>query len=144
MALVRWNPFSEIDALQREMNRLFDDFYGDRPTRTNGGAIALAPAAEMEETNNTVFLRLEVPGMDANDLDIQATAEAVTIGGERKTEVKEGTRSEFRYGKFRRTIPMPARIDNRNVTANYQDGILTLTLPKAEDEKAAVVKVNLN
>ncbi|MGL4882936.1 MAG: Hsp20/alpha crystallin family protein, partial [Waterburya sp.] len=71
----------------------------------------------------------------------------VAISGERKAETKSEenckTRSEFRYGKFSRVIPLPVRIQNTNVTADYKDGILNLTLPKSEEEKTKVVKVNL-
>lgn len=85
--------------------------------------------------------------MEAKDLDIQVMADRVAIAGERKseTETEENgrTRSEFRYGKFQRVIPLPARIQNTNVTADYKDGILNLTLPKSEEEKNKVVKVNL-
>lgn len=144
MALVRWQPFSEIDSLQKEMNRLFDTL---APSTTEGLDSAFVPAAEMEETPEEIHLKLEVPGMDAKDIDIQVSAESVSISGERKeeskTEEKGMTRSEFRYGSFRRVIPLPTRVQNTNVNANYKDGILNLTLPKAEEEKNKVVKVNL-
>lgn len=145
MALVRLEPFREIDTLQREMNRLFDDWFMPTVRRENG--MSFAPAAELEETEEAINLRLEVPGMEAKDLDVQVMAEAVAISGERKaetrTEEKGVYRSEFRYGKFQRVIPLPARIDNQNVQAEYKDGVLRLTLPKVEAEKNKVVKVNL-
>jgi HSP20 family protein len=128
------------------MNRLFDSFStdGSPMERTNS---AFVPLAEIEETTDAVHLKLEVPGMEAKDIDIQVTAEAVAISGERKSEIKTEekgmTRTEFRYGKFRRVIPLPVRIQNTNVSADYKDGILTLTLPKAEEEKNKVVKVSL-
>ena len=85
--------------------------------------------------------------MDAKDLDVEVSAEAVRITGERKSETKTEekgvTRTEFRYGKFERVIPLSARIQNDKVQAEYKDGILKLTLPKAEEEKSKVVKVNL-
>jgi len=85
--------------------------------------------------------------MTAEDLDIQVTADRVSINGERqektKTEAKGVTRTEFRYGHFQREIPLPARIQNTNVKADYKDGILKLTLPKAEEEKHKVVKVSV-
>jgi HSP20 family protein len=143
---MRWEPLREIDSLQREMNRLFDSFStdGSPMERTNS---AFVPLAEIEETTDAVHLKLEVPGMEAKDIDIQVTAEAVAISGERKSEIKTEekgmTRTEFRYGKFRRVIPLPVRIQNTNVSADYKDGILTLTLPKAEEEKNKVVKVSL-
>ena len=151
MALVRWEPFREFEmepfrefgSLQREMNRLFDSL----TTRTGNGGMAFVPAAELQETPEAVQLKLEIPGMEAKDLDVQVTAEAVAISGERKSETKmeeKGvTRSEFRYGSFRRVIPLPSRIQNDKVQAEYQNGVLTLTLPKAEEEKNKVVKVNI-
>lgn len=145
MSLMRWEPFREIDSLQREMNRLFDSLSTDKPTEQTRGNFV--PLAELHETADAVHLKLEVPGMDTKDLDVQVTAEAVAISGERKSEVKTEekgmTRTEFRYGKFRRVIPLPVRIQNTNVTADYKDGILALTLPKAEEEKNKVVKVSL-
>lgn len=145
MALIRWQPFQEIDALQREMNRLFDDVLAPSGRRENG--MAFMPAAELKETEDAIHLRLEVPGLEAKDLNVEVTADSVSISGERqsetKTEEKGVFRSEFRYGKFQRVIPLPAQIDNQNVQAEYKDGILKLTLPKMEDERRKVVKVNL-
>jgi HSP20 family protein len=146
MALIRWEPFREINSLQREMNRLFDDMA--RTTANSGNVgVAFIPAAEMQETPEAIHLKLEVPGMDAKDLDVQVTAEAVSISGERKeetkTEEKGMTRTEFRYGKFQRVIPLSTRIQNDKVQAEYKNGILSLTLPKAEAEKNKVVKVNI-
>lgn len=144
MSLIRWQPFSEIDSLQKEMNRLFDSL---APRTTEGLSSAFVPAAEMEETPEAIHLKLEVPGLDAKDIDIQVSADAISISGERKsettTEDQGMTRSEFRYGSFRRVIPLPTRVQNTNVNAEYKDGILNLTLPKAEEEKNKVVKVNV-
>ena len=146
MALIRWEPYREINSLQREMNRLFDDMARTTANGGNGG-VAFIPAAEMQETPEAIHLKLEVPGMEASDLDVQVTAEAVSISGERKeetkTEEKGMTRTEFRYGKFQRVIPLSARIQNDKVQAEYKNGILSLTLPKAEAEKNKVVKVNI-
>ena len=147
MALVRWEPLREFVGLQRDMNRLFDSL-----ARTGDGGlgsnIAFMPAAEIQETPEAIQLKLEVPGMEAQDLDVQVTAEAVSINGDRKsetkTEEKSVTRSEFRYGSFRRVIPLPARIKNDQVQAEYKNGVLSLNLPKAEAEKNKVVKVNLS
>lgn len=135
-----------MNSLQRQLNHLFDDAltpdnWGDF------GNFSKVPAAELTETDDAVHLKLEVPGMEAKDLDVQVMADRVAISGERKSETKteeDGrTRSEFRYGKFSRVIPLPVRIQNTNVTADYKDGILNLTLPKSEEEKNKVVKVNL-
>lgn len=146
MTLIRWEPFREIDSLQRQMNRLFDNL---SHTTTDGESLGISfmPPAEMHETPEAFHLKLEVPGMEAQDLDVQVTAESVAISGERKeetrTEEKGMTRTEFRYGQFRRVIPLPNRIQNDQVQAEYKNGILTLTLPKAEEEKNKAVKVNI-
>jgi HSP20 family protein len=144
MALIRWQPFREIDALQREMNRLFDSLTADMTSLSNQ---AFMPAAELHETADAIHLKLEVPGIDTKDLDIQVSADAVSVSGERKSEStsedKGVKRTEFRYGRFQRVFQLPARIQNDHVTADYKDGILTITLPKAEGEKTKVVKVNV-
>ncbi|MDB9506095.1 Hsp20/alpha crystallin family protein [Microcystis aeruginosa] len=148
MALIRWEPFREVESLQKEMNRLFDRLV---PTDVGNGekvGLSFIPAAEVTETPEAVQLKLEIPGMEAKDLNVEVTADSLTINGERKSEIKteeEGfTRTEFRYGKFHRVIPLPARVDNNNVNAEYKDGILNLTLPKAEEEKNKVVKVSIS
>jgi len=146
MALIRWEPFREVESLQREMNRLFESL---APTAEGGNnAIAFMPAAEMHETSNTIELRLEIPGMEAKDIDIRVTEQAVAVTGERQSETKTEqsgmTRSEFRYGKFQRVIPLPARVQNDQVKADYKNGVLSLSMPKAEDEKNKVFKVNLS
>ncbi|NJK49242.1 Hsp20/alpha crystallin family protein [Candidatus Gracilibacteria bacterium] len=147
MSLIRWEPFREVETLQREMNRLFNSL---TPTTFSNGereGLAHIPAAEMTEADDAIHLKLEVPGLEAKDINIEVTADSVSINGDRKSETKteEGgvTRTEFRYGRFHRVIPLPVRVENTNVTAQYQNGILNLTLPKAEEEKNKVVKVNI-
>lgn len=155
MPIVRWEPFREIerlepfreiDTLQRQLNRLFDRLVstdgGDR-----SGLTLFAPAAEIEETDDAIQLKLEVPGLEKKDIHIEATPESITVSGERKSESRTEengvTRSEFRYGKFQRVIPLPSQIQNDKVQAEYQNGILRLTLPKSEPERQKAVKVNL-
>ncbi|RCJ26974.1 heat-shock protein [Nostoc minutum NIES-26] len=145
MAIVRWNPWREIDTLQRQINSLFEESLVPATSWERG--FIRVPAAEISETDDAVHLKLEIPGLEAKDLDVQVTEKTVRVSGERKqetkTEDKGVTKSEFHYGQFQRVIPLPARIQNTNVTAEYKDGILNLTLPKTEAEKNKVVKVNL-
>ena len=145
MALIRYQPFREFDAIQKEMNRLFDSLLS---TASEGiDAYAFMPCAEMEETDDAIHLRLELPGIDPKELDVQVTTNSVSVSGERRSEsrtTKDGvTRSEFRYGKFQRVIPLPVQVQNHETKADYKDGILHLTLPKAEKEKNKVFKVTL-
>ncbi|MEA5571963.1 Hsp20/alpha crystallin family protein [Calothrix sp. UHCC 0171] len=134
MAVVRYNPWAEFNTIQRQIDHLFEDL--QTPTFKT-------PAAELTETEDALHLKLELPGMEAKDVDIEVTANAVKVVAERKTQHKEGTRSEFYYGKFQRVIPLNSKVENTKVTAEYKNGILNLTLPKAEAEKNKVVKVNL-
>lgn len=155
MAIVRYNPWSEINSLQRQLNKMFDDAL--TPTSlVDFGNFSKVPPAELTETEENLVLRLEVPGMQPSKLNIEATAKSVSISGERKSETHADEagkthlceavsfRTEFRYGSFQRVIPLPARIQNTKVKAEYKNGILYLTLPKAEAEKNKVVKVNLS
>jgi HSP20 family protein len=145
MALIQWQPFREMESWQREMNHLFESL---SPTTPAEKRKAYIPPAEMRETPEAIHLRVELPGLDAKDIDIQVSAEAVSISGERKsisrTNAEGKKRSEFHYGAFRRVIPLPSRIQNTEVNAEYRDGILQLNLPKAESEKTKVVKVNIS
>ena len=146
MAIIRYNPWQEMNSVQRQLNRLFDDVL--TPSHWDDFSnLSKVPAAELTETEDALHLKLEIPGIKASDLDIQVTVDHVSISGERKEETKSEdkgvTRSEFRYGKFSRVIPLPKKVQNTNVTADYKDGILNLTLPKSEEEKNKVVKVNL-
>lgn len=141
-----WEPFRGIGSLQREINRLFDRLIpgGDGELRS----LIFVPPAEMEETDDAIHLKLEVPGMEAKDLTVEVTEESILIQGERKseskTERKGVVRSEFQYGKFERKIPLPAHIQTDKVQAECKNGMLNLTMPKVESEQRKVVKVGIS
>ncbi|MBE9111265.1 Hsp20/alpha crystallin family protein [Nodosilinea sp. LEGE 07298] len=144
--IAHWEPFRGIEQLHQEMNHLFDRLMQEG----NGGGRSLTfiPSAEMEETDQAIQLKLEVPGLEAKDLDVEVTDSTVSIKGERKskskTEEKGIVRSEFRYGTFERVIPLPASIQTANVQANYKNGLLTLILPKVESAAQSTVKVPIS
>lgn len=144
--ITRWEPFRGIERLHQEMNHLFDRLMheGDGGERS----LTFMPSAEMEETDQEIHLKLEVPGMEAKDLDVEVTESTVAIKGERKSETKTEekglVRSEFRYGSFERMIPLPASIKTDEVKAEYKNGMLHLNLPKAESAPRSVVKVNIS
>ncbi|MEH1769457.1 Hsp20/alpha crystallin family protein [Nostoc sp.] len=145
MTLIRLNTSSQFDNVQHLINSLFQDTGVASGLFDRG--LNNVPAAEIQETEDAIYLKLELPGLEAKDLDVQVTENAVHISGERKSETKTEEKgvikSEFNYGKFQRIIPLSARIQNTKVTADYKDGILNLTLPKTEQEKNKVVKINL-
>lgn len=143
MALIRWQPFQEMETLRRQMDRMFDEMAGLNP----GYQEIWKPAIELKNTDDAIILRAEIPGIEGKDLDVRVTREAVAISGEhryeRKTEEQSFFRTEFRYGKFQRVIPLPVAIQNDRVQADFTNGILTLTLPKVQSANKHVVKLNL-
>jgi HSP20 family protein len=141
--LVRyWQPWREIESLRRQMDNVFDEL-----TQTSNSEASWTPAVELKDNGDTLVLRAQLPGLEAKDLDIQVTREAVSLAGEHrhqeKTEKDGFFRSEFRYGKFQRVIPLPVAVQNDRVEAAYKDGILSLTLPKVEEVRNKAVKINL-
>ena len=154
MSITRWSPFREIDrweftkgidALRREMNHMFEQFMP--AVERDLSEFGFVPPAEMEETEDAIRLTLEVPGLEAEDLDLEVTEDSVTISGERKQETKteeEGrTHTELRYGKFERMISLPAHIKCEEVKAEYKKGMLNLTLPKSDAELRRQVKIDV-
>jgi len=143
MALVPWQPFQELETLQQEMNQLFDRLMPS--SSINSLSTAFVPPAEMQETADAIQLRLEVPGLAPDDLDVQATQDTITVSGERRSQSRQegngSVRSEFRYGKFQRTIALPVPIQPQQVQADYRNGVLNLTLPKAEEARATPVQI---
>ena len=143
MALIRWQPFQEMETLRRQMDQMFDDISG----LNRAHQVTWQPAIELQDTNENVVLRAEIPGIEGKDLDVRVTREAVAISGEHRYEKKNDEkgffRSEFRYGKFQRVIPLPVAVQNDQVKADFTNGILTLTLPKVDVAKNRVVKLNL-
>ncbi len=141
----RWEPFGEIETLRQEMDKLFEQFMPG--IRKDSGGLGFMPSAEMDETETEIHLKFEVPGMTADDLSIEVTDDAVTVKGERKSEMKteeDGySRSEFQYGQFERVIPLLSRVIKDQVAAEYKDGILSLVLPKSAEPTPESVKVKV-
>ena len=143
MALIRWQPFQEIETLRHQFDRLFDELAGSR----RESEMTWMPLVELQDSDANLILRAQLPGVEAKDLDVQVTRDAVSIAGEHRYENKAQDkgyfRSEFRYGKFQRIIPLPIHVQNDRVQAEFNNGILTLTLPKVEEAQRRVVKINL-
>jgi HSP20 family protein len=148
MSLIRWQPMRELDILRRQMDQLFEGLTEhDFPMASNNGDSKWIPAIELQETDTQIILKTQFPGIDAKDLDIQVTPDAVMLKGEHHQESitqENGLhRSEFRYGQFARTVPLPKPVQHEKVQSTFKDGILTLTIPKAEEIQQKVVKVDL-
>jgi HSP20 family protein len=148
MTLIRWQPWQEVDTLRHQLDQLFDELspvIRNSGVRSNGAN--WTPAIELKTTETDVLLRAEIPGIEAKDLEVQVSREAVSISGnyqaETKTEDQQMIHSEFRYGNFKRVVSLPNAVQNDQVKAEFKDGILTLTLPKVEADRPKVVKLNL-
>jgi len=144
MMLLRWQPFQEVEAIQHQVDQVFDEL----TNVANGYRTAWFPAIELKEDADSLTLKALLPGIPQEDLDIQVTRKAVMIAGEyRKTEEENPNhryyRSEFNYGKFRRVVALPIEVDNAQASAKLENGILTLTLPKTREALNRVVKVSL-
>jgi len=135
MAFTLYSPFLEINSVQRQIDQLFQEVL---PTTS----LVSRPPVEISVNEDSVQLKIELPGVDIKDIDVEVSKQMVAINGQRQRPA-EVENSEFYYGKFSRLITLPVEVQNSQVTANYQDGILYLTLPKAAAEKNKVVKVNL-
>ncbi|PZU96366.1 MAG: molecular chaperone [Pseudanabaena sp.] len=142
--LVRWQPLQEIEEVRRQFDRLFSDFATVDQESNKGSWV---PASELRDDGDYLTLRLSLPDVEAKDLDIQVTKDSLSVSGERHFQRKEESGkgyywSEISYGKFRRVFALPVAIENEQVKADYNNGILTLTLPKANEVKAFKVSVN--
>ena len=149
MALIRWDPFREMSALQERMNRLFSDVRAQAPVR--GEEIvqgAWVPAVDIFETNEAIVLKAELPGITAQDISVEVKDNTLTLKGEKKfeKEVKEENyhRVERSYGSFQRAFTLPGTIHQEKVKAKFKDGILEITLPKVEETKPKQIKVEIS
>lgn len=148
MTLVRWNPRTgthrELVGIQDEVNRLFDSFFGSEVPRT-GWEPAFRPALDVEETTEAFVVRTDLPGISQKDVKVSLMGETLTIRGERKNEVtgKNGNarRVERLYGAFERSITLDAPVRADGVKATYRDGVLEVTVPKAEEARVREIEV---
>jgi HSP20 family protein len=141
-----WPSFDRWASLRDEMNNLFELPIMGNFARQGQLFSGWSPALDLYQNADNVVAVVEVPGMCKEDIDISLHDGMLTIAGERQTSSSEGEnaeRTERFTGKFRRSITLPTRVDAGKVTASYKDGILTITLPKAEEAKPKKVEVSI-
>jgi HSP20 family protein len=145
--LTRWDPFREFTTLQDRMNRLFQDSYGNQGREEALATSSFAPAVDVYEDEHKITLKIEVPGIDENDIDIRVENNLLTVHGERKFEKEEKEenyrRVEREYGSFTRSFTLPNTVDPENVQANYEKGVLKIKLAKKAEAKPKQIKVNV-
>ena len=143
MALVRFEPAREIESLQSDMNRLFDGFFGPR---ANGhGARRWLPAMDLVEVEGDLVLRVDLPGVDQDDVAIEIRDGVLTLSGQRNAEhedKREGYhRVERAFGTFSRSVTLPKGVDADAVTASFDRGVLEVRVPKPEERKPKRVEI---
>ncbi len=144
--LTRWDPFREMMALRNTMERLMEDV--ERPLWRAETSEFLRLAVDVSETDDSFIVKASLPGINPEDLDISMTDNVLTIKGEIKMEEeKEGEKyhiRERRYGRFMRSLTFPVPVDADKIEATYENGVLTLVLPKAEEAKPKKIEIKTN
>jgi len=145
--LTSWPSLDRWSTLRDDLNTLFDLPMWSGSERQGQLLSGWSPALDLYQNKDNVVALVELPGMRKEDIEISLHDGTLSISGERKFEseaAEKVERSERYVGKFRRSITLPSRIDAGKVTASYRDGILTVTLPKAEEAKPKQIQVNID
>jgi HSP20 family protein len=146
--LARWDPFVDLLSLQDDMNRLFREFFGRRGGRlAKGDSSIWFPALDMEETKDEIIVKAELPGIHKEEISLQVQADTLTLSGVRKSESETKDKTihlvERSYGKFQRSIALPCKVDATRAKAVYEDGVLTVRLPKQEEVKPKEIAIEV-
>jgi HSP20 family protein len=144
MSIARWDPFLELKTLEDRMSRWLG-----RSTRPAEGsfmsAFEFAPPADVYEDENRITLKMEVPGIKQENLDIRIDGNTLSVSGERKFETDEKRenfrRVERQYGSFSRSFELPSSADRDNITANFKDGVLEIAVPKRSEARGKQIQI---
>lgn len=141
----RFNPFRELSTLQRQMDRLLDEFNRYEPSAGMSGRVDFVPACDVEENDDSYVFSLDLPGMPREQLQVQVSGNTLTVSGEKKEETKEGKGRRRSYesyrGRFERSFTLPDISEASKIEADYQDGVLRILVPKAESAKAKTRRI---
>lgn len=138
MALIRWDPAREVDALQGDLNRLFDNFFAGRNQGRNG-VQRWVPAMDLVESGEEYVLRADLPGMERDDVELELKDNVLTVSGRREAEHEDSQegfhRVERAFGSFSRSLELPAGIDPDALKAEFDRGVLEVRIPKPPQEQ---------
>ncbi len=144
MTLVKYSPMRELFRTQNRLDQLVDSFFGD-PLRSGFEPSGWAPQVDVEETPEAFVFRADLPGLNKKDITISVENNRLTIRGERKGLVDEKTsrvhRVERLVGSFSRSFQLPATVLSERVEASYRDGVLEVTVPKADEVKPREIEI---
>ena len=142
MTLVKWNPTNELSSIEKRMRKFFEDF--DTPFTGNWGLTnwdsrVFTPRVDVTEDNENLYVHAELPGVDKKEIKINLNGDVLTISGEKKFEQKDEKKNYYRvernYGSFSRSFTLPAEVQHDKISAEFNDGVLKVTLPKTEQAK---------
>jgi HSP20 family protein len=147
MAITRWDPYREVLTLQNRLNSLFQDYGRGHGENDSVSTAAFVPLVDVYEDEHKIVLKLEVPGLKQEDLNIQIENNSLTVKGERKFEKEEKEenfhRIERRYGSFFRSFTVPNTVNSEAVKASYDAGVLRIELEKRAEAKPKQIKVQV-
>jgi len=146
MAVVRWNPGRSVFTLKSDMDRLFDSFFADSVDSADS-YYEVTPSVDIEETDQDFIIYAEVPGMKKDDIKITFENNYITLSGEKKA-LKDRKKENFhhaerRFGKFSRTMAVPTGVMLDKIEAEYEQGVITIKIPKAEEVKPKQIDVKV-
>jgi len=154
MTLIRWNPVRGVTAwhpttefahMQREIDRMFDCFRGD--TLDEEASRTLMPSVDIVERENNFSIKVDLPGVDKKDVKITVQNDVLTIKGEKKQESEKKDESYHRvercYGSFQRSFTLPASVASDNIDASFDNGVLSINIPKLEEAKPKEIEVKV-
>jgi HSP20 family protein len=147
MALIRWEPARELQAIQQEMNRLFGTFFDSPTGGGNGGTRRWIPAMDLVERGDHYVLRADLPGVSENDVKVELGDNVLTISGERKSEHEERKEGFYRVerasGAFARSLTLPDGIDPDSIQASFEKGVLEVRVPKPAERQPKRVEISV-
>jgi len=145
--LTRWDPLRDLATMQNRLNRFVRQSYSPEGPEEALTTTSFAPPVDIYEDEHTIALKMEVPGIDEKDIDVRIESNTLTVHGERKIETEEKEenfrRVERQYGSFTRSFTLPSSIDTGQVNANYDKGVLKISLAKKAEAKPQQIKVNV-
>ena len=148
--LTRWDPFSDLGTLQERVNQLFNQNFGVTPLtgrepRQQLMSANFIPPVDILEDDQNIVVQAELPGVTENDVEIRLENNVLTINGERRLEHEDRKQNVHRiergYGRFTRSFTLPAVVEPERVQANFDNGLLTITIPRREESKPRQIKI---
>lgn len=146
--LTRWDPFREMAGMRQQMDQLLNDWLSTTGERDGGSNGWQRLPLDVSEGDDAYIVRASIPGVKPEELEISVQNNMLTIQGETKSEEEHQDDRwhlrERRFGKFQRSIGLPSNVDPDQIDATYENGVLTLTLPKSEEAKPRRISVQSN